>query len=126
MATNNTARIEKNSSNNTARVFIPQEPTKWDDAAKMRVPSINVAPAAKFGKLEILLPPQVTLLYPDPIVRTLKERFNDITGDDYLLAVGDPSLIAICAGLFLQQLGSMKLLKWDRASQVYLTVRIQI
>ena len=59
----------------------------------------NVLSAEKYGKLELLLPEGSQLvLSTGPTVRRLNKKLKDFCDDDYLLLIGDPSIIGIaCA-----------------------------
>ncbi len=49
------------------------------------------------------------------------------TRDDYLVAIGDPSLIAIAAAIAVEKTGGLlRLLKWDRQTNDYLVVEINV
>lgn len=108
------------------KVYALQEPSRWDATARVRVPIVDLRPAAQYGDVEVLLPNNVSGLMMSPIVNALKEKLNDFTEDDYLIAIGDPSIIAAASGIILRRLRSMKMLKWDKRLKTYTTVEIVI
>ena len=59
----------------------------------------NVLSAEKYGKLELLLPEGSQLvLSTGPTVKRLNRKLKNFCDDDYLLLIGDPSIIGIaCA-----------------------------
>lgn len=105
-------------------VFVPQEPSRWDPALQMHVPSVNLRPAMKYGTLKVLMPPNISVMFASPTIQALKERLAGSTPDDFLVAVGDPTLMASCAGILLRKHGRLNLLKWDRRESQYALVEI--
>lgn len=111
----------------TSIVYAPQQPSKFDANLQLWIPVVNLNPAKKFGELQIMLPPNLSSMHAAPLVQALKERMVNFNADDYLLAVGDPSLIAAAAGIaVLKTGGKLKLLKWDRQSQDYIDVEVNL
>lgn len=108
-------------------VFVPQQPSRFDAPSQMWVPSVNLAPAERFGKLKILLPPEANRLHTAPLVAALKERMAEFGPDDYVVAVGDPSLIAAASCIASRATGGLlRLLKWDRISSSYIAVELNV
>ena len=109
-----------------SKVYVPQEPSRFDPTFNARVPIVDLRPAAAFGEVEVMLPNNVTGMIMDPVVTALKEKLAKFTVDDYLVAIGDPSLIAAASGIILPAQGSMKLLKWDKRLKQYSVVEIKL
>jgi hypothetical protein len=110
-----------------AKVYAPQLPSKFDAPTGLWVPSINIEPARKHGDLVVMLPPQANRMHISPLIVALREKMRDFTGEDWIVAVGDPSLIAVVACLATQKTGGvLRLLKWDRMSADYLTTEAQL
>jgi hypothetical protein len=105
-------------------VYVPQEPSRWDAALQMHVPSVNLRPAMKYGSIKVLMPPNISVMFASPTVQALKEKLAHATADDFLVAVGDPTLIATCAGIMLRRHGRLNLLKWDRRESQYALVEV--
>ena len=109
------------------KVYIPQEPMRFDKATESMVPSVNLEPAADYGDITICLPPGQVALSTQPTVDRLKECLKDFSDNDYLVAVGDPSLIAICSAIVAEtNRGKFKLLKWIRDRKQYVQVQVDI
>lgn len=106
-------------------VWVPQQPSRYDKAYDVWVPSINLTPAAIYGEIEILLPPGASPIALSPIKQALKEKFANSTSDDLLVAVGDPSLIALCAVLLAQKHQRLNMLKWDKNNGNYFKVEVE-
>lgn len=99
------------------RVFVVQE-----------VPGRNITHAFDFGKVEVLLAPGVHIvLSPEHAVRTMRQKLANFTDEDFIVPIGDPAAIAMAASIAAQvNDGKYKLLKWDRASESYYPVEIDI
>lgn len=110
-----------------AKVYAPQIPQKRDAPTKLWIPSINIDPALKYGELVVMLPPNANRLHIAPLVAALQEQMANYTRDDYLVAVGDPSLIAAAACIAIRRTnGLLRILKWDRLSSTYLPVEVEL
>lgn len=105
------------------KVYVTQEKARKQDG--IWIPEFDITPAAEFGKIEILLPPGQSFFSTVPTIRMLKEKLKDFTEDDYLLPMGDPSIM-IAAAMVAGEIsgGKVKLLKWDRFQQVYVEIKI--
>jgi alcohol dehydrogenase YqhD (iron-dependent ADH family) len=105
-------------------VYITQEVRKSTSDGSFH-PQFNFKPALKFGELRVLVPAGMSLLSPVPLIRTLKEKLATFSDEDYLLAVGDPSVVAaasiIAAG---KNEGRVRMLKWDREISDYIPVEL--
>ena len=108
-------------------VYVPQTPSRFDVATRVWVPTVSLSAAEKFGPIVQLLPPEAGRLATAPMVAALKERMADFTEDDYLIAVGDPSVLAAAACIAVRKTGgTLRLLKWDRYTSDYLPVELDI
>jgi hypothetical protein len=88
---------------------------------------MNMQPAAKYGELVVLLPPNANRLHSAPLIAAMKEAMRGYCETDYLICVGDPSLIAAAACIALRKAnGTLRLLKWDRLTSDYLLVEVAI
>jgi len=109
------------------RVFAPQQPSRFDVSTRLWVPTMNMQPAEKFGELVVLLPPNANRLHTVPLLEALKSGMASFTKDDWLVAVGDPSLIAAAACIATRKTGGLlRLLKWDRMTSDYLAAEMTI
>lgn len=108
------------------KVYAPQVPSKFDPATKLWVPSINLDPAKQFGDVVVMLPPNANRLHINPLVVALREQMKDFSDEDYVVAVGDPSLIAAAACIAVKKTnGLLRILKWDRQTSSYIAVEAQ-
>lgn len=108
------------------KVYAPQVPSKYDIATKLWLPSINLEPAKKFGELVVMLPPNANRLHISPLMTALREQMKEYGPEDYIVAVGDPSLIAAASCIAAKKTGGLlRILKWDRQSSSYISVEIE-
>ena len=105
------------------KVYITNEPYRMENGVQKS--SFNLTPAAEYGDLEVLIPAGQSLLSTVPTVRTLRDKLRNFCDDDYLLPVGDPSIM-VAAGAIAAEFnnGRVKLLRWDRITHRYVAVQI--
>jgi hypothetical protein len=109
------------------KVYVPQMPSRYDAATKLWVPSINIDPAKPYGEVVVMLPPNANRLHISPLIVALREQMRDYGPEDWVVAVGDPSLIAAAACIATKKTGGiLRVLKWDRQTSQYLAVETQI
>jgi hypothetical protein len=106
------------------KVYVPQVPSKMDESTRVWIPTVNLQPAQRFGTVEVLLPPGANRLAIKPLTDVIKEKLQDITEDDYILALGDPTIIGIVSVVAARNAGRLRVLKWDRNSRDYFPVEI--
>jgi len=59
---------------------------------------VDITDALRFGEFENLLPRKDQLMISSqPVVHALKKKLKDFSDDDYILCLGDPSIIATVA-----------------------------
>ena len=103
------------------RVFIPQEPTKFDHDTGQRLRSIDLSPAAEYGELVFITPTGERMpLDTRGTVEYIAQAMEDFGPEDYLVPVGHPALIAICAVEAVRASGSrLKMLIWNNRDARY-------
>ena len=106
-----------------ARVFIPQEPMKRDPGTQRMVSVMNFSQARAFGTPVVMCPSGPAALNTAPTEWTLREHLKDFSDQDFLIAVGDPTLFGmasiIAAG---SNRGRVRFLKWDKELHNYIEV----
>lgn len=111
----------------TRKVYVPQVPSRFDSSAKMWVPTVDISAAGNWGKIITLLPPEANRLHAAPILSALRERMTHFSKDDCIVALGDPTIIAMTACLATQKTGGyLRMLKWDRQTSDYIMVEVRI
>lgn len=109
------------------KVYIPQEPTRWDNTVEMHMPTMDFTPASRYGELVVCLPPNISFHMTKPVYLALKEKMREFSDDDYLIAVGSPLVIALSSHIALQRTGGkLNLLTWDRLQRQYLNHRVEL
>lgn len=108
------------------KVFIPSIPSRFDPGSKLWIPTVEAKPAERFGELVIMLPPNGARAGLVPCVDAIREKMRDITADDYIVCVGDPSLIgAACCIAARKTGGLLRMLKWDRMAKDYFLAEVR-
>lgn len=108
------------------RVFAPQCPSRWDQSIDNWVPTMNLTPAEKHGNVVVMLPPNANRLNIEPLITIMSERMESYSEQDFILAIGDPSLIAAAAVIAHQRAGVLRMLKWDRVLSEYILVEFTV
>jgi len=92
------------------------------------MPNRDILSAEQYGELVPVLPPGYQLiLSPGPTVAKIKRVLKDFNDDDYLLLMGDPSLIGVaCSVAAKNNINKYKVLKWDRERRKYYPLEIDI
>ena len=91
-------------------------------------PKFNIMGAQKYGKLITLLPEfSQIILSPGPLIFKLRKLLKDYTPNDYLLLVGDPSIIGVACSIVSDNTnGKYKLIKWDKQERRYYPIEINL
>ena len=99
-------------------VYVVQQPA----------PNINILSASDYGYLVICLPNRdQAILSTAPYVQKMRKNLQDIRKQDYLLAVGDPTIIALSAIIASEQTnGQFNMLKWDKREYRYYPLEFDI
>lgn len=109
-----------------SRVFITQEKIKKNAFGEFG-PQFDLRPLTEFGTPIILLPATLNFFAPVPVVRALREKLSDFCDDDYLVPIGDPSIMVAATAIASHfNNGRVRLLKWDRARHMYWPVQLDI
>lgn len=108
------------------KVFVPQEPHRYDPVVGSSVPLHNISPAAAYGEIVVCLPPNISFHYIGPVIEALRKNMQSIQPGDYLLAIGSPRVIAISAALASKLTGGdFKFLEWDKRLGSYVATEIK-
>ena len=108
-------------------VYITQEVMKRDFATGNFIPTMDFRKALEYGSLEVCLPLGRVSLTPGPTVQILSSKLRNFCDDDYLIAVGDPSVIAMAGAIAANNnMGRFKMLKWDRDTKQYIAVSVDL
>lgn len=109
------------------KVFVPQMPSRFDTSIRAWVPTVNMEPAKAYGELVVMLPPEANRLNIAPLVDMLKDKMQHFSETDYVVAVGDPSLLAAACCIAARRCGGLvRMLKWDRNAVDYIAVEFRV
>lgn len=104
------------------RAFIPSVPTRYDPISNSQVPTVDLRPVMAYGE-PVLLVPSGTQAYPQ---RLIAEGLDDFTEDDYIVALGDPTLIAAAMYWAAGGVASLRMLRWNRHNSDYDIVEMML
>jgi len=109
-------------------VYIPQVPAKHDRATGLWTPTLDVSPAKSFGDVRVMFAQRISSGVPSwQVAEKMQEALADYRHDDFLVALGDPSLIAMCSMFIgLKHDGYLRLLTWDRFNNAYICREINL
>ena len=93
-----------------------------------KVPKRDFSSAKQFGDLKSLVPYHEQIaLSPGPVVFGVNKILKNFSDDDFLLLVGDPSIIGACCAIASRyNNGRYKVLKWDRLERRYFPIEFNI
>ena len=107
------------------RVFIPQLNERWDHKEHKLVPVHDFTSAAEFGTLTTILDREDDPMFLSQLTAKIHASLDSFTARDYFVAVGDPSMIAVCSGVILRNQVSFNMLKWDKKLNRYLMLEVR-
>jgi hypothetical protein len=103
-----------------SKVYVINEPLKKDAATGAMAKWLPMESAAAFGEVVEVLPPGSPPAALDGYVAILRERLKDFREDDYLVLVGDQSLLVAAAAIVgWSDAGKLRVLKWSRNANAY-------
>jgi hypothetical protein len=104
------------------RVYVIQNTHRLNRDTHTLEPKYDFDEAKQFGDVVFLLSPMAKPHDPT-VIKELREKLRDITTHDYLLLVGNPSLIGFaCAVAADATDGRLKVLQWDGKNKAYVCV----
>lgn len=108
------------------KVFVTQVPHRRVDGKF--VPTVNIAPAAEHGEVTVMMPPNASFYATRDLRSQMWDQLREYNFEegDALIALGDPSIIAVACAILGKQWGQFKLLKWDRNVGRYMPANINV
>lgn len=110
-------------------VYAVQEPCSYDKATQRWLPRINIYNASEFGEVVTLIPPdQVNAaMVTKPTLHKLRRALRDFSDDDYILPVGDVTLVGMAIAVALRENRSRaNILRWNRNERKYDVVAVAL
>lgn len=87
----------------------------------------NISTAHQYGQVEFILPPGNIFQDPWPTIQRINKKLADFSKEDFLMLMGDPVAIGLSMHVALMKCGGkMKVLKWDKQSESYNVVIIDM
>lgn len=85
----------------------------------------------EYGDVQVVVPSELQInergSHQQIIIEMVEDALANFTDKDFLLLSGDPALIAICFTIStLNNNGTVNILKWDRLTERYYPVKINI
>ena len=104
-------------------VLIPQFPTRMgnDGPERMRV---DLTDAERYGRPLELLDCSAKPFDPSS-VEQIDQAIMDSRAEDWLLCIGNPTLIAVAAGAFASVHGRLNVLQWQSRKGLYEAIQIE-
>jgi len=109
-------------------VYLPAVPMRYDAHNDERIPALDVSGASDFGDMKTLLNLDRPLL-PSEMPSAINEictKLKPIQSDDFIVAVGDPVLIAAAVSYGIHKNGVAKMLRWNRISKSYQPIEVRL
>lgn len=96
-------------------------------AGDRMVPSVNVGPAQEYGKLVFVFEGGASVFATRDMMLQIHEVLKNYDPEnDYIVAIGDPSIIAGACAYIGKRNNKLRLLKWDRELSKYFPVEILV
>lgn len=96
------------------RVFVVQNTHQMNESSGSLEPKFNLQPAAEFGELIFLVSPTARPFRSEVLIKEMREKLEDFSDDDYLLLIGNPSLMGFATAIAaIQNQGRVKVLQWS-------------
>lgn len=114
-----------------SKVYIVQKVVRVQKNSDGKVESVreafNFDPARVYGELEYVLDYNPGRFSARQIVNDIKRGLRDFSRDDYLIPVGDPSVIGITIAIACRMTnGKIRTLRWDKQIAAYSVVEYDI
>lgn len=98
----------------TPKVYVINEPLRRDHATGGFGRFLNIRPAAQFGELVYVLPAGQLPADPQPSLTMLHEKLSAYTPADYLLLIGEVTMIGAAAAIAAHYAkGTIQTLRWE-------------
>lgn len=102
------------------KVFVPHQALRYDEDLHRRIPVRDISRASQFGELVIVLESSKSISVTNNVQSEIKERMAEFKDGDYIMALGDPVVIAACVMHASKVTSRVNMLKWNRDSKAYL------
>lgn len=106
-------------------VFVTQIPSRMERGAW--VPTVDISPAKAFGNLRIIIPSGLNFASAEDAIVQLRGGLQTFNPEkDYLVPLGDPTVMVVAAAILGREHNSFRLLKWDRDARQYFPYEVEL
>lgn len=85
---------------------------------------IDFLPAEQYGELVFVVVGRTSIHHLNRTVEAMRNKMRDITKDDWIIACGNPVLIALAGAIMAQRTGCVRVLSWDAQVQRYIPAEV--
>lgn len=107
-------------------VFVPHLTNRFEAQLGRRVPVKDISQATQFGNLEIIIESAGSVAFIPSMQEEVARKMANFKDGDYILAIGDPVIIAACAIQAAKCGKEILFLKWNRATSTYHHERVSV
>jgi hypothetical protein len=112
---------------NKSRVFVVQEPVRWNPKTREAERKFDLTPAAAYGELIFLLSNGKSPLNTAPLVHDLRRKLADYSDNDYIVPTGNPTAMGLAIAIAAtNNQGNVRLLVWNGEARNYICVTANI
>ena len=100
---------------NRGKVYVPQEPMRKNPDGSWSSKGYNLAAAADYGDICVIWKPDATIMTrasAEESAVLIAAQYNE--DEDYVVALGSPSLIALLGWAIGAEGKQLRILEWDR------------
>lgn len=105
------------------RVFIPYEPLRVESGTPRRY--MDLRPAERYGKLHFVLPAK-PYTEPAKVIPALRRGYASLTANDYVVLLGDPTIMVWAGIAAVNACPFARLLNWDPDAHDYTVMSLNI
>lgn len=116
-------RLQQEAMDDLPCVFVPQFPTRMGDSGPERMP-MDLTDAERYGRICEVLQASAKPFDPDSVDQ-LDQAMAESRADDWLLCIGNPTMIAVAAGAFATIHGRLNVLQWQSRKGYYEAIRVE-
>ncbi len=111
----------------SAKVFVPQVPSRFDSGIGAWVPIVDLSPARRYGEIVTILPPGAYRMDPKALEQVIGSALDGISANDWILAAGDPAIMGMTMAMAAFRLGgALRVLRWNKQVHKYDEVVISL
>lgn len=109
-----------------SKVYVVQNVHKWDAGKKRLAPKFDFTPATRWGELVFICPPNADVTRLDTVVPVVERVLEGYSTQDWLVLVGNPVLISVCAIVAHRTAGSLNALQWSTREKRYTPIKTRL